>query len=336
LLRNVVEHYTNKAVLTCTGPFKSSRIGTAFTCGQLFVLLWTAYVTLFGPQSSQWDCLDLLPAAVCLIRATVAQGETVRCLNRLYAVSQGDAPHVLLVACLLLPLSAGHVFATASTTSGHILFILFIPLSVENMVAIMQFALQRQFHRINTQLQNTERITNQKQASSWSLRATLRFFSRKLHVKWTRRSQEMSARFTSRNVCPVTSRESIISVAIGGPLPWEAARSVRFESHVSELVQELRISHAHLCDAASDINSRYGLEVLVVTAANFCKLVLSLHSFIRDIIVRGGVSNLLTAAMSMSCALQLFRIMWVCYSCEQVCSQVQSATVQDTVCLLQV
>jgi hypothetical protein len=320
LLRNVAEHCTNKAVLTRTGPFKSSRVGTAFTCGQLAVLLWTAYVTLFGPRSSLdcLDCLDWLTAGVCLVRATVAQGETVRCLNRLHAVSQGQAPqapHLLLAACVFLPVCIGQALATG----GHsllILLVLLTPVSVETVVALTQFALQRQFRGINTQLQNRERASgNPKQPSSWWLRATLR----KLRVKWTRRR---------RSVCPVTSR-----VAIGGPLPWEvrAARSARFESHVSELVQQLRISHAHLCDAAGAINSRYGLEVLVVTAANFCKLVQALHGFIRDVIVRGEASNRLTAAMSTACALQLFRILWVCYSCEQVRSQVRSATVQDPV-----
>jgi hypothetical protein len=89
-------------------------------------------------------------------------------------------------------------------------------------------------------------------------------------------------------------------------------------------VQELRISHAHLCDVAGDINRRYGLEVLVATAANFCMLVLSLHSFIRDSIVRGDASSLLTAAMSINCALRMCRILSVCYSCEQVRSQVRS------------
>jgi hypothetical protein len=236
------------------------------------------------------------------------------------------------------------------------LFILFIPFSVENIVGIMEFALERQFRRINKELetlalQKTERetrksyisfegfrgITNQKQGFSWSLRATLRFLSRKLYVKWKRRPQnmfrrqEMFTRFSRRKVFPATLRGSVRSVAVGGPLPWEVqvARSRlhqtntsawlqsygtnTFDSRLSELLQEMRISHAHLCDTVSHINNRYGLEVLVATAANFCKLVLFLYMFIRDIILQGDASNLLIAAMTINCTLQLARILCVCY-----------------------
>jgi hypothetical protein len=241
----------------------------------------------------------------------------------------------------------------------HGLFLVFIPFSVENLVGIMEFALERQFRRINKELENlalqkTERetwksnnistkrfrgITDHKQGFSRSLRAKLRFLSRKLAVKWVRRlqnmfrSQEMFTRFSSRKVFPVTLRESI---------PWEvqAARSRLHQTNtsawlqsydtniddsgVSELLQEMRISHGHLCDIASRINSRYGLEVLVATAANFCKLVLCLYKFIRDIILQGDASNLLIAAMSINCTLQLSRILCVCYRCEQVRCEVQN------------
>jgi hypothetical protein len=356
--------HSNNADLTCTGPFKSSKVGTALTCVQLVLLLWTTCVTLFGPHPSPWDCLDLLTATVCVIRASVTQGDTLRCLNRLYAASQQDAPHFLLAACAFLPFCACQTFVSMFATIRPFpsnldsLFILFIPFSVENIVGITEFDLERQFRRINKELetlalQKTERetrksnirtkgltgITNQKQGFSWSSRATLRFLSRKLHVKCIRRlqtvfrRQEMFTRFSSRKVFPVTLRGSNRSVAVGRPLPWEvqAARSRlqsygtnTNESRVSELLQEMRISHGHLCDTASHINNRYGLEVLVATAANFCKLVLFLYKFIRDIILQGDASNLLIAAMISNCTLQLARILCVCYRCEQVRCEVRN------------
>jgi hypothetical protein len=231
------------------------------------------------------------------------------------------------------------------------LFILFIPFSVENIVGIMEFALERQFRRINKQLeilalQKTERetrksnistkgftgIANLKQGFLWSLR----FLSRKLYVKWIRRlqnmfrRQEMFTRFSSRKVSPVTLHGSIRSVAVE---EVQAARSRLHQtntgtntndSRVSESLQEMRISHGHLCDTANHINNRYGLEVLIVTAANFCKLVLFLYKFIRDIILQGDASNLLIAAMIINCTLQLARILCVCYRCEQVRCEVRN------------
>jgi hypothetical protein len=97
------------------------------------------------------------------------------------------------------------------------------------------------------------------------------------------------------------------------------------DSGVPELLQEMRISHGHLCDIASHISSRYGIEVLVATAANFCKLVLFLCKFNRDIILQGDASNLLIAAMSINCTLQLARILCVCYRCEQVRCEVRNS-----------
>jgi hypothetical protein len=206
---------------------------------------------------------------------------------------------------------------------------------------------EREIRKSNISTRDFKGMTDQKQGFSWSLRATLRFLSRKLYVKRARklqnmfRRQEMFTRSSSRKVCPVTLRESIRSVTVVGPLPWEvqAARSTlhqgafaRFESYgtstngdrVSQFLQEMRISHGHLCDTADHINTRYGLEVLVATAANFCKLVLFLYNFIRNIILEGDASNLLIAAMTINCTLQLARIVCICYRCEQVRCEVRN------------
>lgn len=319
-------------------------MGTALTCVQLALLLWTTYVTLFGPHSSPWDCLDLLPATVCVIRASVTHGDTVRGLNRLHAVTQQDTPHFLLAACSLLPLCACQTFVSMFATSRPFpsnldsLSIPFIPLAVESIVGTTEFLLERQFRRINKQLetvalQKAERqtrksnitgTTNQGQGFSRSLR----LISRKLNGRWVRRLQNVFTRFSGRKVFPMTLRGSIRS-----DLPWEvqAARCRVHQSQVtntnggrvSELLQEMRISHGLLCDTASHINSRYGPEVLVATAASFCKLVLFLYKFIRDIILEGEAPSLLTAAMAINCTLQLARILRVCYRCEQARCQVR-------------
>jgi hypothetical protein len=239
---------------------------------------------------------------------------------------------------VFLPLCACQTFASACASNLDGILTLFVPLSVESVVAIMELALQCQFHTINKELetlalQNTERerrkgnirsrgfegLADRKHASSWSLRAALRFLSRKLDVEWVRKLQnvfgrrEMLTRFSKRRVGPVTLRERTRSIS--------AARCRLHHSdrrHVSEVLQNMRLLHGLLCNIASDVNSRYGLEVLVLTAANLCKLVLLLHSFIRDIIVQGDAAPLLTAAMISNCALQLCRILCVCYRCEQV------------------
>ncbi|XP_033611644.1 gustatory receptor for sugar taste 43a-like [Cryptotermes secundus] len=234
------------------------------------------------------------------------------------------------------------MFATSRPFPSNLdsLSIPFIPLSVESIVGTTEFLLERQFRRINKQLetvalQKAERqtrksnitgTTNQRQGFSRSLR----LFSRKLNGGWVRRLQNVFTRFSGRKVIPMTLRGSIRS-----DLPWEvqAARCRVHQSHgtntnggrVSELLQEMRISHGILCDTASHINSRYGPEVLVATAASFCKLVLFLYKFIRDIILEGEAPSLLTAAMTINCTLQLARILRVCYRCEQARCQIEKS-----------
>jgi hypothetical protein len=216
----------------------------------------------------------------------------------------------------------------------------------------------RESTRNTINIRNFKEIRNQEQGFSKLQLAKTGIILRKMCFKLIRRFQNVFRRqeiitgFSKCKVCPVSFRETTrkfqkSDTAIR-PLPWavQAARirqqaQMKYERNIfacfessgthlhhtytCDFLQEIRLTHGHLCDIADCINRHYGPEALMTTTVSFYKLVLLLYNFIRGIILQGAASALLITAMVINFMLQLARILYTCYRCEKVCCEVRSS-----------